>query len=269
MLRNPNRLREKLNAGKCVTGTAIYSYSPNIVEAAGFSGIDFVRIDSEHAWRRDESMEHMVRAALVSGVTPIIRIDRDDSYLPRKAFEIGAGGILVPNITTADEARRLVRDARFPPVGERGLGGLCISGEWGRRETREWVEWSNAEPLVGIMIEHVDAIANLDEIMAVDGIDFVLFGPGDFGISLQSWDRDHIVAETRKALAATTRAARAAGKHVMFGVGMEDAAVQEHIALGVDMLEFSHDVVLVRAALEAKVRRFGEVEAGVPAAAGL
>ncbi len=265
MLRKPNRLREKLAAGKCVTGTAIYSYSPNIVEAAGFSGIDFVRIDSEHAWRRDESMEHMIRAALVAGVTPIIRIDRDDPYLPRKAFEIGAGGILIPNVTTTEDARRVVRAARFPPIGERGLGGLCISGEWGRRETREWVEWSNAQPMIGIMIEHVDAIANLDAIMAVEGIDFALFGPGDFGVSLQSWDPDHIRGETRDALAATTRAARAAGKHVMYGVGMEDATVQEHIALGVNMLEFSHDVVLVRAALEGKVRRFGEVDAAAVA----
>lgn len=262
-LRGPNRLREKLAAGKCVTGTAIYSYSPNIVEAAGFSGVDFVRIDSEHAWRRDDSMEHMIRAALVSGVTPIVRIDRDDPYLARKAFEIGAGGILVPNVTTAEEARAVVRHARFPPHGERGLGGLCTSGEWGRRATREWVEWSNAEPLVGVMIEHVDAIAKIDEIVAVEGIDFVLFGPGDFGISLESWDQDHIVRETRAALAATTKAARAAGVHVMFGVGMNDAAVDEHIALGVDMLEFSHDVVLVRAALEEKARRYGTVDAAL------
>lgn len=263
LLRRPNRLREKLAAGKCVTGTAIYSYSPNIVEAAGFSGVDFVRIDSEHAWRRDDSMDHMIRAALVSDVTPIVRIDRDDPYLARKALEIGAGGILVPNVTTADEARSVVRHARFPPLGERGLGGLCTSGEWGRRTTREWVEWSNAEPLVGIMIEHVAALDNIGEIVAVAGIDFVLFGPGDFGMSLQTWDRDRIAEETRDALAVTTRAARAAGVHVMFGVGMDDTAVDAYVALGVDMLEFSHDVVLVRAALEAKARRYGATDATV------
>ncbi|WP_285295333.1 HpcH/HpaI aldolase family protein [Aureimonas altamirensis] len=241
-----------------MTGTAIYSYSPNMVEAAAFSGIDFVRIDSEHAWRRDESMEHMIRAALLAGVTPIVRIDRDDAYLPRKAFEIGAGGIVVPNVCTADDASRIVEDARFPPLGRRGLGSLCLSGEWGNRKTREWVEWSNGEPLVGIMIEHVDALENLDAIMAVPGIDFVLFGPGDFGVSLRSWDADYIESETRKALAQTVASARSNGKHVMFGVGMDDAAVEHHVSSGIDMLEFSHDVVIFRQALEAKVRRFAE-----------
>lgn len=258
MLKAPNKLREKLNAGKCVTGTAIYSYSPNIVEAVGHSGIDFVRIDSEHAWRRDESMEHMIRAALLAGVTPIVRIDRDDPYLPRKVLEIGSGGIIVPNVRTAEEAYRVVEDAHFPPVGRRGLGNLCLSGEWGRRETREWVEWSNNQPLVGIMIEHVDALQNLDSIVAVPGVDFILFGPGDFGISLKSWDSDYIVKETRKALDQTIKTARANGKHVMFGVGMDDITVEDHISRGVNMLEFSHDVVIVRHALEKKVNRFGQ-----------
>ncbi|MDB5506360.1 MAG: 2-keto-3-deoxy-L-rhamnonate aldolase [Devosia sp.] len=263
-LRAPNRLREKLAAGVCVTGTAIYSYSPNMVEAAGYSGIDFVRIDSEHAWRRDDSMDHMVRAAIIAGVVPIVRIDRDDPYLARKAFEIGAGGIVVPNVTTAEDARAIVLDARFPPLGRRGLGGLCLAGEWGRRDTAEWVDHSNRQLLVGVMIESIEAMPNIDAIMAVEGVDFALFGPGDFGMSLVGRPPAEIAAETRKALAATARAARSAGKHTMYGVGLSDISAQESLDLGVTMLEFSHDVVMIRSVLEAKVKTFGSAAIARP-----
>jgi len=260
-LRSPNKLRQKLEAGLCVTGSAIYSYSPNIVEAVAHSGVDFVRIDSEHAWRRDDSMDHMVRAALLAGVVPIIRLDRDDPYLPRKAFEIGAGGVVVPNVRDAEDARRVVDAARFPPLGSRGLGPLSLAGEWGRRDAAEWVAYSNRELLVGIMIESAEAIPELDAIMAVPGFDFVLFGPGDFGLSLGARTPAEIAAETRKALVATARAARAAGKHMMFGVGLDDELARQCVGFGVNMIEFSHDVLMVRLALEPKVQAFGNMAA--------
>lgn len=262
LMRRPNKVRQKLAAGKLVTGTAIYSSAPNVVEAAGYSGIDFVRIDTEHAWRRDESLEHMLRAAVIADVVPIVRIDRDDPYLARKALEVGAGGLIVPHVRTAADARDLVAAAKFPPLGKRGVGSLCISGEWGRRTKEEWVDWSNAEPLVGVMIESVDAIPVVAEILAVEGVDFALFGPGDFGMSIGSDDAALVKARTEDGLARTCDAARAAGKHVMFGVGMQDAEIDARIAQGVTMLELSHDVVIVRTALAQKVAVFGDRPSG-------
>lgn len=264
MFPNPSPLRRKLRAGRCVTGTAIYSASPNMVEAAAFAGVDFVRIDSEHAWRRDESMDHMVRAALLAGATPIIRIDRDDPYLARKAFEIGAGGIVVSNVASADEARAIAADARFPPRGRRGVGTLCLSGRWGAVDEAAWVAWSNAEPLVGVMIESVAAVSAIDAIMAVAGIDFALFGPADFAMSLADRDPAAIAAEKRRALVATARASRGAGKHFMYGTGLAGDDIRDAIALGADMLEFSHDVVIVRTALTARVCEFADVRSVAP-----
>lgn len=252
-----SRLREKLEAGKCVTGTAIYSCSPNMVEAAAQSGVDFIRIDSEHAWRRDDSMDNMIRAALLAGAVPIVRIDRDDPYLARKAFEIGAGGVVVSNVTSADYTRRIVDEARFPPLGRRGVGTLCLSAGWGKMPEHEWIAWSNASLLLGVMIESREAVAEIDDIMAVDGIDFALFGPADFGLSLGETEPEAIARLTADAVQHVARSARRAGKHFMLGVGLDDGNIHKAVAMGVTMLEFSHDVVMVRTALERKVAAFG------------
>jgi 4-hydroxy-2-oxoheptanedioate aldolase len=256
LMRGPNKVRAKLAAGQRVLGTAIYSASPNVVEAAGYAGIDFVRIDTEHAWRRDESLEHMIRAAVIADVVPIVRIDRDDPYLPRKALEVGAGGIIVPQITTEAEAREVVRAAKFPPQGERGVGTLCPSGEWGRRKVGEWAHWSNSEPLVGVMIESRDALAQVDRILAVDGIDFALFGPSDYSMSVGSDDAAAVSAAVEEGLRRTIAAAKSARKHVMLGVGLDADGIRRRIDEGVSMLELGHDVVIVRNTLSALVTDF-------------
>jgi 4-hydroxy-2-oxoheptanedioate aldolase len=253
LMRRPNKVRAKLAAGQRVLGTAIYSASANVVEAAGYAGIDFVRIDTEHAWRRDESLEHMIRAAVIADVVPIVRIDRDDPYLPRKALEVGAGGIIVPQVTTEADAREVVRAAKFPPMGERGVGSLCQSGEWGRRDTAEWAQWSNTEPLIGVMIESPAALLELDAILAVDGIDFVLFGPSDYAMAVGERDRGAVKTAVDEGLALTLSAARRAGKHVMLGVGIERAGIRARIEMGVTMLELGHDVAIVRNTLSALV----------------
>jgi 4-hydroxy-2-oxoheptanedioate aldolase len=137
------KLRKILREGKVAIGTGIYSNSPTIVEVAGFSGLDFVRIDSVHGWRRDESMENMMRAATIAGTTPIIRIDKGDPLLVRKALEIGAEGLVIPNIETKEEVAQLVKSAKFPPRGVRGKGSQCFSARWGSVSDEEWIDWSD------------------------------------------------------------------------------------------------------------------------------
>ena len=99
LMRRPNKVREKLARGQVAVGTAIYSHSPAMVAAAGYAGIDFVRIDTEHSWRRDDSLENMINAAIIADVVPIVRVDRDDPFLVRKVLELGAGGVLIPNVS--------------------------------------------------------------------------------------------------------------------------------------------------------------------------
>ena len=254
-MRAPNKVRAKLDAGKLVTGTAIYTGSPNMVEAAAYAGVDFVRIDTEHTWRRDDSLDNMIRAAHVAGAVPIVRVDRGDPCLLRKVLEIGAGGIIVPQIDTAAEAREVVQAAKFPPLGKRGSGPISQSGEWGRRGVDEWIAWSNTQPLIGVMIESIDAMSELDAIAQVEGVDFVVFGPNDFRVSLIS-DIDNAAKDrlVEDAFRQTIKSFRAAGKHVMYSFAPTNEELDMRIEMGVTMLDLSHDVVIVRLNLQNRVQ---------------
>jgi 4-hydroxy-2-oxoheptanedioate aldolase len=243
-----NRLKEKIRKGEIALGTAMYSFSPAIMEVAGFSGLDFCRIDNEHAWRQDESTEHLLRAATLSGIVPLLRIDRDNPYLVRKALEAGAGGVIVPHVHDQKDVLEIVRAAKFPPFGKRGYGGLCLSGQWGINGGIEWMEWSNAETLVIPMIEDVAVIPHLDAILATEGVDAVLFGPADFSISagvpLQT-GHEKVMAGLRK----TVEAADKHGKFVIYpGAGFPQwETVQQAKELGVKAIELGHDVTILRA----------------------
>ena len=247
MNKTPNKLREKLANGHCATGTAVVSWSPAVVDVAGLAGLDYLRIDTEHAWRKDETLEQLIRAAIMRGVVPIVRVDRDDPYLVRKALEIGAGGIIVPDVSSVEQAKSVVRAAKFPPRGTRGYSSNCWSAGWGAQAGLEWVEWSNREPLIGIMVESVEAMKHVKKIMAVDGVDFALFGPADYSMSLGLGAPNTQDDRVQKAIVRTIAAAHEAGKHVSLGVGTDPENIRKFFELGIDMLELGSDLGVVRA----------------------
>jgi 4-hydroxy-2-oxoheptanedioate aldolase len=226
----PNTLREKLGNGHRAVGSAVFSWSPNVIDVAASAGLDYVRIDTEHAYRRDDMLEHLIRAANMGNIVPIVRIDKGDPYLARKVLEIGAGGIIVPNVCTPAEAQAVVRSAKFPPAGDRGYSSNCWSADWGAKSGEEWVSWSNREPMIGIMIESVAAMP------AIFSMSLGLGAPGPQDARVQS------------AIKETVRAAHEAGKFASLGVGTKQANIEEHLQLGIDMLELGNDLGVMRAA---------------------
>jgi len=237
-----NRLRQKLQQGLPVSGSCLYSWSPNAMEMAGFCGLDFMRIDNEHAWRQDDMAEQLIRAADVAGIVPILRVDRDNPYLVRKALEIGAGGIIVPDVYCPEDAEKVVAAAKFPPAGARGYSGNCRAARWGLSAGKTWVEWSDTEPLIGIMIENVKAMEQLDEIVAVDGIDFFLFGPADYSMSLGLGAPQASHPDVVAALVQTIDAAKKKGKYVMRSVATNEEDIQKYLTMGLAMFEFTNDL---------------------------
>jgi 4-hydroxy-2-oxoheptanedioate aldolase len=239
-----NKLKRILEESKIAVGTCIYSFSPALVEVAGFCGLDFCRIDIEHAWRQDENFEHMMRAAAISEIVALPRVDRNP-FLIRKALEAGAGGIIVPHILNVEEVADVVKAAKFPPQGERGFGNLCFSGRWGTSPGVEWIKWSNEETMVGVMIEDQRAVEKIDEIMSVDGLDFVLFGPADYSVSLG------IPVQTRHpkvmdGLKKIIDAAARHGKYVMANVCYPWAEnAKKFIEMGCRLIEIGHDVTIL------------------------
>lgn len=245
MQQNQNRLRKIIQDGGVALGTVFYAFSPALVEVAGLAGLSWCRIDNEHAWRQDFHTENLLRAASNVGMTALLRIDKGHSSLVRKGLEAGAGGIIVPHIQSPEEAREIVRAAKFPPLGDRGYGSLCFSGGWGLRGGQDWMTWSNRETLVIPMIEDVDAVENVDAIVSVEGVDGVLFGGSDYSVSngLAPQPDHPIVVEGLKR---TIEAAEKVDKFVLCTAGHpwhDDA--RRLIDLGVKGIEVGHDVSIL------------------------
>ncbi len=246
MIRKPNKVREKLEKGETVIGTVTYAWSPTIVEVAGLAGLDFIRIDCEHSWRQDGVADNLIRAAAISDIVPLMRIDGGSPYLPMKALEIGAGGIIAIDINSPEEAEEVVRQAKFPPTGIRGYSGQCWSGGWGTMAGKEWVEWCDREQLVGVMIESSSAIEKVEEILSVEGVDYALFGPADFSMSigLRGPQKNH--HEIQAGLKATIAAAQKYNKGIMLGVGSNMEQIKQYKEMGVNMFELGSDIAVLK-----------------------
>lgn len=174
-------LRSTAAAGILI-GTFIGYDSPNVVEAVGKTGFNFLCLDSEHSPMTVASIENLVRSADLAGTASIVRVPEVGSYISR-VLDAGASGVLVPRIETAADAREAVGRARYAPEGFRGLGPG--RGGFAGGAIPEHTRRVNSETLVAIQIETRAGLDAADEILAVPGIDTVIVGPADLAASLE------------------------------------------------------------------------------------
>lgn len=174
------RLREEPLYGCFVTfaSAAVTEYIAQI-------GFDFTLIDNEHGTMNQETLEDMVRASQCAGVPAIVRVPYNRHEYIRKALDFGANGVQVPLIDNEAQARRVVAASHFPPRGERGVAFLTRAARYGLcGDKAQYLADADAAKLVSAHIETVEAVANIERIVAVDGIDVFFIGPGDLAISM-------------------------------------------------------------------------------------
>jgi 2-keto-3-deoxy-L-rhamnonate aldolase RhmA len=174
------RLPALLRASRALLGMFVGIPSPSLVEMCGHAGVDFVIIDNEHGPAGIESTENMIRAARAAGVIPVVRTVEADIL---RVLDIGASAIQVPQVNTAEQARRIVASAKYPPVGTRGAAFSTRAAGYGFFGGEPHVADSNTGTAVIVMTETRTAIDNLDAILSVPGIDAVFFGPNDLSFS--------------------------------------------------------------------------------------
>lgn len=176
-------LKEKLKKGQTVIGTWNIIPSPSLVEAIGCSGLDFIVIDAEHGPVSMERAEDLIRAAEVSGMAPIIRVQGNEPHFILQALDIGAHGIQVPHVSTKKEAESVVEYSKYYPQGKRGLSPFTRAAKYGL-ESNDHVERSNENTVVIINVEGKEGMENLNEIVTVKDIDVIFIGPYDLSQSL-------------------------------------------------------------------------------------
>lgn len=179
-----NLLSEKYEQQGYVVGTFLEIPSPQLVELIGLAGFDFVVIDREHGSIDLERCEELIRAAASTGLCPLVRVPRCEEVAVRQPFDMGAVGIHVPQIHSAEMARIAVRGAKFHPMGERGLQPFVRGASYRSYPTAEFLEQSNEDTVIVVHIEGKEGVASFEEIASVDGIDVAFLGPYDLSQSL-------------------------------------------------------------------------------------
>ena len=179
-----NRVRHILADNGSAYGMFAVLGEPALIEMIGYAGLDFVVIDTEHSGNTMEQVGNMVRAAEVAGTTPVVRVTKNSPELILRALDAGASGVLVPQVNTAAEAVAAVQASRYAPQGERGIAGVVRAARYGFIPMQEYLTGANRENLVITQVEHVDAVKNLDAILAVEGVDGIFIGPTDLSQSM-------------------------------------------------------------------------------------
>jgi 2-keto-3-deoxy-L-rhamnonate aldolase RhmA len=222
-----NPLKHKLAAGQAVSVVAPFATSAGLVELLGYLGFDGVFIDCEHGPSGWEDVEHMVRAAQLADYGSVVRVDRNDGPTITRALDRGAGGVQVPHINTVADAQAVVRHALYAPLGHRGWSGWRSAlGE----STASYAERANAETLIVVMLEEVEALDNLDEILRVEHIDVFFVAPGDLAQSMgHPGQTGH--PQVKAAVDDALRRIRAAGRNA--GALTTPATLEHHLELGV------------------------------------
>ena len=180
----PNKVKIALREKRMVLGTAAQIASPEVVEIIGNQGFDFVWIDMEHGHFGVESMVSMVRAADTCSLVPMVRVLHNEPSYIMQVLDAGAMGVIVPGISTREEAEKAVQAAKYYPLGSRGSCPWTRATGYCAKDWNKHTQWSNEETILWLLIEGKEGIENLEEILRVPGVDIVLLGTVDLAQSL-------------------------------------------------------------------------------------
>ena len=189
-MESANKFRSKILSGQVCLGTAISFTDPTVTEAL-CTVFDFVWVDMEHNALSLEAVQNHIIATKGTDATPLVRVPWNDAVLIKPVLDIGAAGVIVPMIRTADDAAKAVAACSYPPAGIRGFGPRRASN-YGRIGEAAFCQQANESLLTIVQIENTDAVDNLDEILKVPRLTSVVIGPGDLSISMgYVGQRDH------------------------------------------------------------------------------
>ena len=178
----PNPLKSKLKSGEIVLGSSLPAPTPHLAGSVLSTQPDFLWIDTEHAPFGTEALDAIPVLARSKGVAPMIRVAWNDPALIKKAYDVGAVAVMVPQVNTPEEAAQAVRYAKYPPEGDRGLspGWVRVAGE----DWNQVIKTANEETVLVLQVESREAYENIDETKKIPGIDVLLVGPLDLSASV-------------------------------------------------------------------------------------
>ncbi len=180
-----NPVKKALQAGSVVIGSEVSRFRcPDISRIYARAGFDFVFIDMEHTAFSLETVADMVQAARGSGIVPIVRVPQAEYAFVARVLDAGAQGIIVPRVNTPAQVEQLVSWVRYPPAGIRGFACNTAQTDGEPVAIDEFIDAANRETLLVIQIERREAVANLEEMLAIDGVDVACLGFMDLTVDM-------------------------------------------------------------------------------------
>jgi len=174
-----NELKAKLKRGEVTFGVTVGLVFPEVSEALGNLGLDYLTFDMQHTTLDAESTQGMIQAVSYSSTVPIVRVMANELGLINKGLDVGGYGVIIPLVNTKDEAENAVRASKYPPEG--------ISS-WGPRRLvlrdSEYTKTANTEVMIIPQVETELALENIEDIVSTDGVDAIFVGPYDLSMSL-------------------------------------------------------------------------------------
>lgn len=249
----PNLFKQAIARNGAQIGLWLGLADPYSAELCATAGFDWLLIDGEHGPNDLRSMLGALQCVAPYPSHPVLRIPHGDTALIKQVLEIGATTLLVPMVETADHARSIVRAMRYPPAGIRGVGsGLARSSRW--TGYPNYLQEANQRLCLLVQVETVDALAQLDQIAAVDGVDGVFIGPADLSASMGHLGQPgHAEVRTAidDAIVRILRAGKAPGI-----LAVDEALARHYIALGARFVAVGVEAAMLAKAARALAARF-------------
>ena len=191
-MKNINNFAKRLRSNEVLTGTLVSLPSPEICELLANVGYDWLFIDAEHGAFNPQQAQTMLQAATP---TPcLIRVPADETIWLKKALDIGAAGVIVPQVHSATQAKKIITNCKYAPAGDRGIG-ISRAHKYGI-DFERYLKNANEETAVVLQAESSEAVENINAIVALEGIDAILIGPYDLSASLgKPGEIDHPIVQ--------------------------------------------------------------------------
>jgi len=253
---NAHVFREKIAAGGPLLAAGVTLADPVVTEVLS-RWVDLIWIDAEHGPLTSHQVQGHLQAASVRGCPVVVRVPTGDVGFVKHVLDAGADGIVAPQVRASEEARRMVAACRYPPLGARGFGPRRAA-DYGQARGIDYPARANTEVLAFVMLEDRGAVAELDAILAIPGLDGVVIGPADLSASFGVIGQiDH--PEVQAAIDTVITRTRERGKIVGVGGGDDPGAARAWFARGVQWMQIGGDFGY----LATHVRRVVEAIRGV------
>ncbi|MBR3124901.1 MAG: hypothetical protein IKF42_05675 [Mogibacterium sp.] len=250
-----NKLKKAIKENKYAVGTFLGAANTSIVEIMGYTGLDFVVIDTEHGPYDTMPMSDLIQAAESKGMSPLVRIADLTHKEIQRALDNGAEGIIIPCLKDVDDFRKAVDLAKFAPLGNRGFikgrGSGFGNEPWASGTLTEYMQNSNDKVLLLPQCETEEALDNIEEIVQIEGIDGIFIGPFDLSICM-GIPGQFDAPEFKEAVDRILSACKQAGKLCLMFTGTA-AEAKMYIEKGFDAVAVSIDTIVIAQAYKALV----------------